>query len=142
VLFPELVIAGSKPSQFRRLSPDERDAQVAEIASSGAALCFVGLGCPRQEAWVYENRDSVPMPLIAVGAAFDFHAGTLPQAPAQLQRLGFEWAFRLAKEPHRLWRRYLLLNPLYLTYLALQLSHLKRFAASGGSMPPPDLRYG
>ncbi|HEY1015218.1 MAG TPA: WecB/TagA/CpsF family glycosyltransferase, partial [Herpetosiphonaceae bacterium] len=112
--FPGLRIAGALPSRFRRIDAAERAATIAAIQASGAALTFVGLGCPRQEVWVYEYRAALAMPLIAVGAAFDFHAGLLAQAPACLQRHGLEWSYRLVKEPRRLWRRYVLLNPLYL----------------------------
>ena len=96
----------------------------AMIRGSGAALTFVGLGCPRQEAWVFEMREALAMPLLAVGAAFPFHAGQLSQAPGRMQAWGLEWFFRLVQEPRRLWRRYLLLNPLYLTLLVLQAARL------------------
>jgi exopolysaccharide biosynthesis WecB/TagA/CpsF family protein len=139
--FPRLQIAGVQPSRFRQLDADEQRALAAEICASGAAITFVGLGCPRQEVWVYELRDQIAMPLIAVGAAFDFHAGLLPQAPARIQRLGLEWAYRLKQEPRRLWRRYVLLNPTYLTLLALQASRLRRFD-SAGQAPTAALRYG
>ena len=88
-----------------------------------------GLGCPRQETWAFEYRVLLNMPILAVGAAYDFHAGFLRQAPAEWQRLGLEWLFRLIQEPKRLWRRYLFLNPLYLLCLFLQCSHLKRFVS-------------
>ncbi|CAM3332203.1 glycosyltransferase [Brevibacillus invocatus] len=118
--FPELCIAGASPSRFRRLSPAEKQEVIREIQESGAKIVFVGLGCPRQETWVYEYRNQLQMPLLAVGAAFDFHAGHLPQAPAWMQRSGLEWLFRLIQEPKRLWRRYLYLNPLYLLSLFAQ----------------------
>ncbi|MDQ3515750.1 MAG: WecB/TagA/CpsF family glycosyltransferase [Gemmatimonadota bacterium] len=92
--------------------------------TSAPAVTFVGLGCPRQEIWTYENRDALSMPLVCVGAAFDFHAGTVPQAPRRLQNAGLEWAFGLAKEPRRLWRRYVLLNPMYVAMIAAQISAL------------------
>ena len=140
--FPALQIAGTEPSKFRRLEPDEDDALVARIVGSGAAMTFVGLGCPRQEVWAFEARARLPMPIVAVGAAFAFHAGTMPQAPPALQDRGFEWLFRLAQEPRRLWRRYLLLNPLYLWLVLLQRVGLHRLDA--GDAPPPEerLRYG
>ena len=139
--YPRLPIAGAEASRFRRVSEDERDAIVARIRSSGAALTFVGLGCPRQEVWTFEMREALSMPLLAVGAAFAFHAGLTPQAPQWLQDRGLEWAFRLAQEPRRLWRRYLLLNPAYLFLVALQWSGLRRFDV----LPPKpanELRYG
>ncbi|ACL24876.1 WecB/TagA/CpsF family glycosyltransferase [Chloroflexus aggregans] len=138
--FPRLIIAGAQPSQFRRLTAEEQQAIAAHIRTSGAAITFVGLGCPRQEVWAYEHRDLLSMPIIAVGAAFDFHAGLLPQAPPTLQRLGLEWAFRLWQEPRRLWRRYLLLNPLYVSLLFAQLAKLQRFDPMGYA--PKPLRYG
>ena len=118
--FPALIVAGAEPSAFRRLDAAERDAVAARVQASGARVLFVGLGCPRQEVWAYEWRERLAMPLLAVGAAFDFHAGLLPQAPPRLQRVGLEWAFRLWQEPRRLWRRYVYLNPLYVGHLALQ----------------------
>lgn len=122
--FPTLQIAGTLASRFRRLSAAERDEMIATIRGSGAAITFVGLGCPRQEVCVYELREVLAMPVLAVGAAFNFHAGRLAQAPPWLQSRGLEWFFRLVKEPRRLWKRYLLLNPLYLLLLALQFTRL------------------
>jgi len=104
-------------------------------------LTFVGLGCPRQEVWVYEYQDVLSMPFIAVGAAFGFHAGTLPQAPEYLQRFGLEWLFRLSREPRRLWHRYLFLNPYYSMLVFLQASRLRRFD-SCASPPTSELRFG
>jgi exopolysaccharide biosynthesis WecB/TagA/CpsF family protein len=141
-LFPDLQIAGVRPSRFRQLTPAERDETVAEIRCSGAAITFVGLGCPRQEVWAYEFRLALSMPLLAVGAAFAFHAGTLPQAPAFLQRRGLEWVFRLVHEPRRLWKRYLFLNPLYLAMLLAQRLGLRRFDPSDARAPTSELLYG
>jgi N-acetylglucosaminyldiphosphoundecaprenol N-acetyl-beta-D-mannosaminyltransferase len=118
--FPELRIAGADPSRFRKISRREKAAVIARINNSGARLVFVGLGCPRQEAWVYEYRHELRMPLLAVGAAFSFHAGILPQAPLWMQSAGLEWAYRLAQEPTRLWKRYVLLNPVYLAGVFLE----------------------
>lgn len=124
--YPGLIIAGMEPSKFRRLTAIEQQEVVAQIKASGAKMVLVGLGCPRQETWVYEYRNKLAMPLIAVGAAFDFHAGLLPQAPAWMQRRGLEWLFRLIQEPKRLWRRYLFLNPLYLFNLFAERLGMKR----------------
>ena len=140
--FPQLAVAGMRPSRFRPLTTAEKREVVADIKRSGAAITFVGLGCPRQEVWAYEYRDALAMPVLAVGAAFDFNAGLLPQAPARLQRLGLEWAFRLLHEPSRLWRRYLLLNPAYLALLALQASGLCRFDPERAAPPAAELSYG
>lgn len=125
--FPLLKIAGSQSSRFRQVSETEQVEIAKTIADSGARIVFVGLGCPRQEVWVYENQKLLAMPILAVGAAFDFHAGLLPQAPALMQKRGLEWLFRLVQEPRRLWKRYAYLNPLYLWHLSLQLLSLKQF---------------
>ncbi len=119
--FPGLAVAGASPSLFRRMTLVEKEEAARRILESGARLVFVGLGCPRQESWVDAFRGLLPMPLVAVGAAFDFHAGLKPQAPAWMQKRGLEWLFRLGCEPSRLWKRYVLLNPLYLLFLVLQL---------------------
>lgn len=118
--FPRLRLVSVIPSRFGRVSPDEQAELAKRIAASGVDLLFVGLGCPRQEVWLYENRAWLDLPLIAVGAAFDFHAKRLAQAPGWMQDRGLEWLFRFWHEPRRLWRRYVLLNPLFLSLLTLQ----------------------
>jgi hypothetical protein len=140
--FPDLKIAGAVASKFRRLSPAERDELVSVIHASRASLVFVGLGCPRQEVWAYEFRTSVSVPVLAVGAAFDFHAGTLPQAPPFLQAHALEWFYRLSQEPRRLWKRYLLLNPVFMTLLALQRSGLRVFDPGDARPPTQEILYG
>lgn len=140
--FPKLQIAGTQASKFRCLTPEERDQTVATIRGSGAAITFVGLGCPRQEVWAYEFRDALSMPILAVGAAFNFHAGLLPQAPPLMQRFGFEWIFRLIAEPKRLWRRYLLLNPLYASMLVMQALHLRSYDPANAVQPSHEILYG
>jgi N-acetylglucosaminyldiphosphoundecaprenol N-acetyl-beta-D-mannosaminyltransferase len=123
-LFPALKIAGREASKFRAVKPGE-DVEIAErIKASGARIVLVGLGCPRQEVFTYAMRPLLPMPLLAVGAAFDYHAGQLRHPPAWMQRAGLEWLWRLGLEPGRLWKRYLLLNPAYLARLAAQKTHL------------------
>lgn len=140
--FPELKIAGVLASKFRRMQPDERDETVRVIRDSGAAITFVGLGCPRQEVWAYEFRSALGMPILAVGAAFNFHAGLLAQAPAAWQSRGLEWLFRLLREPGRLWRRYLLLNPLYAGLVLLQWCHLRHVDPASAQAPADELLYG
>jgi exopolysaccharide biosynthesis WecB/TagA/CpsF family protein len=140
--FPSLTIAGSQPSRFRKVSAEEKKEIVQTIRDSGARVVFAGLGCPRQEVWAYEYREALSLPVIAVGAAFDFHAGTVPQAPATLQRAGLEWAYRLSKEPTRLWRRYALLNPLYIAMITAQATGLKRFDGNSGVRPNHEMNYG
>ena len=139
--FPGIRIAGSEPSKFRRLTSEEKSEIAARIVGSGAAITFVGLGCPRQEAFAYEFRDALQMPVLAVGAAFPFIAGRVAQAPAWMQAYGLEWLFRLCTEPKRLWRRYLYLNPAYLFLVALQACRLSRFATDG-TLPVDDVLAG
>lgn len=140
--YPKLCIAGATPSRFRRLTFPEKQEVIREIKDSGAKIVLVGLGCPRQETWVYEYRDQLQMPLLAVGAAFDFHAGHLPQAPAWMQRCGLEWLFRLLQEPKRLWRRYLYLNPLYLLALFAQAAGLRTIPVLYPDQPMREESYG
>lgn len=140
--YPDLKIAGRMPSRFRKVTPEERAELVERIQESGARITFVGLGCPRQEVWTYELRERLSMPLLAVGAAFAFHAGQLDQAPSFLQDRGLEWLYRLTREPKRLWRRYVYLNPLYLGLLAGQASGLYRPSPQSGTEPGEDLLYG
>jgi N-acetylglucosaminyldiphosphoundecaprenol N-acetyl-beta-D-mannosaminyltransferase len=107
-----LKVVGGHCPPFRPLTDAEEDAIAEEINRSGADVVWVGIGVPKQEKWMARMRDRLDAPvLIGVGAAFDFHAGLVPQAPDALQRLGMEWAFRLVQEPRRLWRRYLRYNP-------------------------------
>ncbi|NCD41033.1 MAG: glycosyltransferase [Bacteroidia bacterium] len=126
-MYPALTIAGAEASKFRPLTCQEKNELIRKIKNSGASIVFVGLGCPRQEKWVHEYRDYLPMPLLAVGAAFDFHAGTLSQAPSWMQKYGLEWLYRLIKEPCRLWKRYILLNPFYLWLVLLQCTGFRKF---------------
>ena len=140
--FPGLKIAGAQPSLFRQVTADEQIEIAETIRGSGASIVLVGLGCPRQETWVFENRELLPMPLLAVGAAFDFHAGTVSQAPEWLQNRGFEWLFRFVQEPKRLWKRYMYLNPLYLLFVVLQLLKLRTMALEDTVSPPTQMRFG
>ena len=103
---PGLDVRAMISPPYRPLTDAEDAAYTEQIAASGARILFVGLGCPRQERWVDAHVGRVPAVMLAVGAAFDFHAGRVAQAPPVLQRMGLEWAFRLAMEPRRLWRRY------------------------------------
>ncbi|HEX2678451.1 MAG TPA: WecB/TagA/CpsF family glycosyltransferase [Polyangiales bacterium] len=124
---PALRIAGLRAGRFRALTAQEQAADAAEINGSGAALVLVGMGSPAQQWWSFHMRSRVSAPIMAVGAAFDFHAGLVPQAPPWMQDRGFEWLFRLAHEPHRLWRRYLLITPQYVPLIAAQALGLREF---------------
>jgi N-acetylglucosaminyldiphosphoundecaprenol N-acetyl-beta-D-mannosaminyltransferase len=118
---PGLKIVGGHCPPFRPLTDAEEDGIAAEINRSGADVVWVGIGVPKQEKWMARMRDRLDAPvLVGVGAAFDFHAGLVPQAPDALQRLGLEWVFRLVQEPRRLWRRYLRYNPRFVLGFARQ----------------------
>jgi exopolysaccharide biosynthesis WecB/TagA/CpsF family protein len=138
---PALKIAGCRPGRYETLTAEEQTALIDEIRSSGAKILLVGLGCPRQEVFAYEMRDALSMPVLAVGAALNFHAGHLPQAPPLLQRWGLEWAFRLAHEPRRLWRRYLVVSPLYLVLFALQALGIYAIEPNSAQAPLEEMRY-
>jgi N-acetylglucosaminyldiphosphoundecaprenol N-acetyl-beta-D-mannosaminyltransferase len=120
---PGLLIVGGNAPPFRELTPEEEDAVAQDIHRSGADVVWVGIGVPKQEKWMARMRPRLDAPvLIGVGAAFDFHAGLIPQAPARMQRLGLEWLFRLVQEPRRLWRRYLRYNPRFVAGFGRQLA--------------------
>jgi len=108
--FPNLQIAGSYSPPFRPLTEREDANIVAEINASGARVVFVSLGCPKQEMWMAEHRGRIQAVMIGVGAAFDYHAGTIQRAPLWMQQRGLEWLYRLCSEPRRLWKRYLVTN--------------------------------
>lgn len=112
--YRNLRVAFSVSPPFRDLSQAEDEAIVEQLNQSGARILFVGLGCPKQEIWMAEHRGRVKAVMLGVGAAFDFHSGVKPQAPAWMQMIGLEWLFRLIQEPRRLWRRYLYHNPRFI----------------------------
>lgn len=120
--FPGLTIAGAYSPPYRQLTAKEDAAVVQAINSSGAGTVWVSLGCPKQEEWMAEHRGRINAVMIGVGAAFDYHAGTIQRAPLWMQRNGLEWLHRLCSEPRRLWRRYLVTNSLFIFYAARQLS--------------------
>ena len=131
--FPGLRIAGTYSPPFGIWPEDEDDRILSRIKGSGAEFVWIGLGCPKQELWLARNRERLPAAVYpAVGAAFAFHAGRVRQAPGWMQRLGLEWMFRLLAEPRRLWKRYVLFNSLFLFYLAVPRSILRK---CGGLRP-------
>jgi N-acetylglucosaminyldiphosphoundecaprenol N-acetyl-beta-D-mannosaminyltransferase len=125
--FPGLRIAGGYSPPFRALSTEEEQDVVGAINASGAQVVWVGTGQPKQEKWMLEMRPRLSAPLlVGVGAAFDFHAGLVSQAPAWMQRNGLEWVYRLSREPRRLWRRYARYNPLFVAGFVRQYArHLR-----------------
>jgi N-acetylglucosaminyldiphosphoundecaprenol N-acetyl-beta-D-mannosaminyltransferase len=125
--FPGLVIAGGFSPPFRELEEDELARALDAINASGASVVWVGTGQPKQELWMARVRAQLQAPLlVGVGAAFDFHAGLISQAPRWMQRAGLEWSYRLSREPRRLWRRYARYNPLFIAAFAHQYArHLR-----------------
>jgi N-acetylglucosaminyldiphosphoundecaprenol N-acetyl-beta-D-mannosaminyltransferase len=117
--FAGIEVAGVHSPPFGELSPDDDAAIVEAINAARPDIVWVGLSTPKQERWMAAHVGRIEAPvLVGVGAAFDFHAGTARQAPPWLQRSGLEWAYRLAREPRRLWRRYLRNNPAFLAAIA------------------------
>jgi N-acetylglucosaminyldiphosphoundecaprenol N-acetyl-beta-D-mannosaminyltransferase len=119
--FPSLIIAGAYSPPFRPLTRQEDDAVVETINASGAGTVWVSLGCPKQEKWMAEHRGRISAVMIGVGAAFDYHAGTIRRAPKWMQDCGLEWLYRLSSEPGRLWKRYLVTNTLFVLHATKQL---------------------
>ncbi len=111
--FPKLRVAGAVSPPYRALTADEDQAYVDLINRSGAHVVFVGLGCPKQEAWMAAHRGRIHAVMLGVGAAFDYHAGTISRAPVWMQKIGLEWLHRLASEPRRLAKRYAVTNTVF-----------------------------
>jgi N-acetylglucosaminyldiphosphoundecaprenol N-acetyl-beta-D-mannosaminyltransferase len=127
---PEMEIAGCMAPPFRNLTPDEFECITSKINNAAADIVWVGLSTPKQERWMHAARPHLDAAvLLGVGAAFDFHAGKVRQAPRWIQRCGMEWAYRLYTEPRRLWRRYLRNNPAFVALILTQLAGLRRFPA-------------
>jgi N-acetylglucosaminyldiphosphoundecaprenol N-acetyl-beta-D-mannosaminyltransferase len=135
--FPALTVAYAFAPPFREATPAEDAGVTQAINASGARILFVGLGSPKQDRWMHAHRGSVHAVMLGVGAAFDYFAGTKPQAPRWMQSSGLEWAFRLAIEPRRLWRRYLAQNPVF---AALALAQLCRVGRAPSPPPAPPAR--
>ncbi|MDP9171069.1 MAG: WecB/TagA/CpsF family glycosyltransferase [Acidobacteriota bacterium] len=119
--FPGLILAGSYSPPFRELNDNEESEVRRMIRDAAPDLLFVGISTPKQERWMASHQDAFAgVVMVGVGAAFDFHAGRVKQAPAWMQRNGLEWFFRLTCEPVRLWKRYVLLTPRFLPLWAMQ----------------------
>ncbi|MEA2014064.1 MAG: WecB/TagA/CpsF family glycosyltransferase [Thermodesulfobacteriota bacterium] len=126
--YPGLQVAGTHSPPFRPAGEMEDIEVIDKINSARPDVIWVGLGTPKQDFWVARHRHSLDAPvLVAVGAAFDFLTGKVPQSPAWIQRSGLEWLFRLMCEPRRLAYRYLVYNPLFITHVLMQISGLRRY---------------
>jgi len=127
--FPQLKVAGVYSPPFRPLNPDEERVLTNRIETVKPDIFWVGLSTPKQERFMAQFAPKLAATIfIGVGAAFDFHAGRVRQAPRWMQRSGLEWLFRLGCEPRRLWRRYLKNNPLFIARTFLQFSGLRRYS--------------
>ncbi len=124
--YPTLSIDFILSPPFRKLTAEEDEAISEQIVASGVRMLFVGLGCPKQERWMTAHQGRLPVVMLGVGAAFDFLAGTKPQAPRWMMRSGLEWLFRLVSEPGRLLGRYVKHNPRFVIFFLLQLFHHNR----------------
>jgi N-acetylglucosaminyldiphosphoundecaprenol N-acetyl-beta-D-mannosaminyltransferase len=121
VAIPGIRIVGTMPHPFRDLTQTEEETTIAAINRSRADYLWVGIGTERQLVWMHRYREQLTVPaIVGVGAAFAFHAGLVPQAPPWMQDRGLEWLFRLSREPRRLWRRYLIVNPGFVAQFARQ----------------------
>lgn len=112
--FPCLKIGGMVSPPFRDLTEEEDEFYVRQINSARSAVVFVGLGCPKQEEWIYNHLGRINAVMVGVGAAFDYHAKLIKRAPLWMQNCGLEWFHRLCSEPRRLWKRYLVTNSIFL----------------------------
>jgi N-acetylglucosaminyldiphosphoundecaprenol N-acetyl-beta-D-mannosaminyltransferase len=127
---PGFVVAGYHSPPFRALSEEEDAAEISAINATRPDFVWIGLGMPKQEKWMVSHLGRIhATALLGVGAAFDFHAGVKSRAPLWIQRLGFEWLFRLASEPRRLAHRYLIDNSIFIACAARQIMGLKSYAA-------------
>ena len=140
--FPGLIVAGMEPSRFRKLTEAEQLDTAQRIQNSKAGILFAGLGCPRQEVFAYEMGNLLSMPILAVGAAFDYHAGLLKDTPPLLSRLGLRWLHRLVQEPRRLWRRYLVTNTQFVVMFFAQWLHLWSPNLENTIHPGENIRFG
>ena len=126
--FPALKIAGLRSPPFRELTPEEDAADVAAINESGPDVLWVGLGMPKQERWIAEHREQLRVPVaVGAGAAFKMIGGDLSRGPEWLRNIGFEWLWRLASEPTKMWRRVLIDAPQFVALVTLEMIGLRKF---------------
>jgi N-acetylglucosaminyldiphosphoundecaprenol N-acetyl-beta-D-mannosaminyltransferase len=126
--FPSLQISGTYSPPFHKLTPEEEEREIELINQSGADVLWVALGLPKQERWMYKHRDKLNVPvMVGVGAAFKFSAGTVRRAPSWVGNLGFEWGWRFAQEPKRVWRRVLIDGPRFGFHVVLELTGVRKY---------------
>ncbi len=128
--YPQLKIVGARDGYFQ---PEEEEAVVDAINCSGARILLVAFGAPRQELWLRRWRDRLVPPVsMGVGGLFDFYSGRIARAPVWMREMGLEWVFRLMQEPGRMWRRYVIGNPLFLFRVRQQAKNPERYALPRG----------
>jgi N-acetylglucosaminyldiphosphoundecaprenol N-acetyl-beta-D-mannosaminyltransferase len=120
-LVPGVLVAGVESPPFRPLEVAEEKALATRLRRLKVTVLWVGLGAPKQERWMHAMRGRLPATMVGIGAAFDYYAGTLAEAPGWMQRASLEWLYRLVKEPGRLWKRYLLTNSVFLALAPVEL---------------------
>ncbi len=126
--YPGHVVAGTLSPPFRPISPEEDDEQVRAINRARPDVLWVGLGTPKQDRWIYEHRDRLEVPVaVAVGAAFRFLTGQVSRAPAWIGKMGLEWAYRLAMEPRKCWKRCFLQGPQFVAHVVMELAGVRRY---------------
>ena len=124
--FPHINIVGTQVDRFREATLEEDQNDINKINELGAQIILVGRGCPRQEIWVAQHLGKINGVMMAVGAAFDFHAKVINQAPKWMQDKGLEWFYRLIQEPGRLWKRYLFTNSKFIFLVLLKIFKLHK----------------
>jgi N-acetylglucosaminyldiphosphoundecaprenol N-acetyl-beta-D-mannosaminyltransferase len=124
---PGIDIAGCTSTPIDKWASDQDEAVIKEIGASGANIVWAGMGTPWQDHWAYIHAARISAPVVGIGSAFDFISGRVSWAPRWIQQTGFQWLYRLIKEPRRLWRRYLWNNPYFVILSVLQLAGIKRF---------------
>lgn len=123
--FPGINIVCQISPPFRPLTPAEDEVLTQQIIDSKAQILFVGLGCPKQETWMFNHRGRIKASMIGIGAAFNFHSGKVKRAPKWVQNICMEWAYRLIQQPKHLWRRYAKHNLRFLIFLIAELLTLR-----------------
>lgn len=126
--FPNIKIAGHRSPPFRDLTPEEDAADIEAINQTAPDVLWVSLGMPKQEHWIADHRNLLRVPVaVGAGAAFKFSSGEVSRGPVWLRNLGFEWLWRLLREPIRIWRRVLIDAPKFIVLVALEISGLRKF---------------
>jgi N-acetylglucosaminyldiphosphoundecaprenol N-acetyl-beta-D-mannosaminyltransferase len=132
-LYPGIIIAGVESPPYRVATESETRATIARIHETNAHVVWVGLGAPKQERWMWARRNEIQPMMFGIGAAFDLLAERIPEAPAWMQAIGCEWLYRFMREPKRLWRRYVIYNPLFVALIAWELLLRLVFGKKGSS---------